>query len=156
MDVQVTLNEEGRLIADLYTKPTDTHQYLYRQSCHPHHCKTTITYSQALHLRRICSRDEDYHRRVQDLKSHLVSRRHGEMDIQRQIDKAKSISRKEALRTSGKKTTDRIPLVVGYHPDVPPLSKILRNHLPIHSPCIRKNEVGSIKPPLVPTGVLGI
>ena len=34
LDVKITLNEEGRLITDLYTKPTDTHHYLHRQSCY--------------------------------------------------------------------------------------------------------------------------
>ena len=68
LDVQITLNEKGRLITDLYTKPADTHQYLHRESCHPRHCKTTIAYIQTLRLRRICSQDEDYHQRVEALK----------------------------------------------------------------------------------------
>ena len=117
LEVKITLNEEGRLITDLYTKPTDTHQYLHRQSCHPRHCKTTVAYSQALRLRRICSQDEDYLRRIEELKSHLVSRGHDRMEIQRQIDRANEITRDEALETSERKTTDRIPLVVTYHPD---------------------------------------
>ena len=78
LDVNVTLNEDGRITTDLYTKPTDTHQYLHRQSCHPRHCKTTIAYSQALRLRRICSSDEDYLRRVEELKLYLVNRGHDE------------------------------------------------------------------------------
>ena len=53
LDVRVNI-QEGRIITDLYTKPTDTHQYLHRHSCHPGHCKAAIPYSQALRLRRIC------------------------------------------------------------------------------------------------------
>ena len=131
LDVKIILNEEGHLTTDQYTKPKDTHQYLHRQSCHPHHCKATIAYSQAVGLRRICSLDEDYLRRIEELKSHLVNRGHGEMEIQRQIDRANRISRDQALETSGRKTTDRILLVVTYHPHLPPLSKILRDNLPI-------------------------
>ena len=89
LDVKINLNEEGRIVTDLFTKPTDTHEYLHRQSCHPWHCKTTIAYSQALRLRRICSQDEDFHRRAEDLKPHLANRGHGEMEIQQQIDRAR-------------------------------------------------------------------
>ncbi len=51
---------------DLYTKPTDTHQYLSPESCHPKHCTTSIPYSQSLRLRRICSRNEDFVERTED------------------------------------------------------------------------------------------
>ena len=67
LDVMVTLDEKC-LRADLFTKPTDTHQYLHKLSCHPAHCKSTITYSQAVCLRRICSTDDTYIRSVADLK----------------------------------------------------------------------------------------
>ena len=39
----------------LYTKPTDTHQYLLPTSCHSKHCCKNVPYSLALRLRRICS-----------------------------------------------------------------------------------------------------
>ena len=116
--VKIILNKEGHLTTDLSTKPTDTHQYLHQQSCDQHHCKATITDSQALRLWRICSLDEDYLWRVEELKSHLVNQGHGEMEIQRQIDRANRVSRDQALETSGTKTTDRIPLVVPYHHSV--------------------------------------
>ena len=44
---------EGQLETDLYVKPTDTHQYLASNSCHPRHCKEAIPYSQALWIRHI-------------------------------------------------------------------------------------------------------
>ncbi|PIK37867.1 hypothetical protein BSL78_25290 [Apostichopus japonicus] len=46
LDVTVR-KEHGSLSTDLYTKPTDTHQYLHSSSCHPRHCKSGIAYSQA-------------------------------------------------------------------------------------------------------------
>ena len=30
---------DGELKADLFVKPTDTHQFLDLTSCHPYHCK---------------------------------------------------------------------------------------------------------------------
>ena len=38
LDTRVILDGK-KLITDLYTKPTNTHQYLHQSSCHPSHCK---------------------------------------------------------------------------------------------------------------------
>ena len=129
LDVTITL-DQGRLVTDLYTKPTDTHQYLHHCSCHPRHCKSTIPYSQALRLRRICLSDELFFKRTEELQHHLVQRGYNRAELQLQIDKAASVSRAEALKASRDNTTDRIPLVVTYNPNLPRLSKILRDHLP--------------------------
>ena len=52
------------------------------------------------------------------------------MEVQHQIYRATNTSRKEALKSSIKKSTDRIPMVVAYHPDLGSFNKILHNHLP--------------------------
>ena len=70
------------------------------------------------------------------------------MEIQQQIERANRISREQALEMSGKNTTDRIPLVVTYHPDLPPLSKTLRDHLPILHVSERM-KLAAPSPPLV-------
>ena len=59
LDTKVIVRD-GRITTNLYTKPTDTHHYLAANSCHPKHCKTSITYSQSLRLHWICSEDDDY------------------------------------------------------------------------------------------------
>ena len=46
--------EGNKLVTDLYSKPTDSHQYLLPTSCHPRHCCKNILYSLALRIRRIC------------------------------------------------------------------------------------------------------
>ena len=38
LDTSILL-ENGQLTTDLHVKPTDTHQYLAANSCHPRHCK---------------------------------------------------------------------------------------------------------------------
>ena len=47
LDVLVTLTKDGTISTDSYTKPTDTHQYLHMNSCHPNHDKKAIAFSQA-------------------------------------------------------------------------------------------------------------
>ena len=51
---------DDKVAVDLYTKPSDSHQYLLSTSCHPPHCSKNIPYSLELRIRRICSDDETY------------------------------------------------------------------------------------------------
>jgi hypothetical protein len=53
---------------DIYNKPTDKHQYLSPQSCHPKHCTKSIPYSQALRIKRICSNEQTTKKRLGELK----------------------------------------------------------------------------------------
>ena len=73
VDVSVIL-ENGKLTTDLYSKPTDKHQYLYSTSCHPKHTKTSLPYCLALHLCHICSTDTLFQKRTHEMKHHLLQR----------------------------------------------------------------------------------
>ena len=53
LDTTVKLMD-GQIVTDLYTKPTDSHNYLWYSSAHPRHCKDSIPYSPFLRIRRIC------------------------------------------------------------------------------------------------------
>ncbi|XP_041472560.1 uncharacterized protein LOC121421825 [Lytechinus variegatus] len=134
LDVTVQKKPNG-ITTTLYTKPTDTHQYLHSPSCHPRHCKTGIAYSQALRLRRICSEDPDFSFHTRNLQKHLCARGHGARAVQLAINKVRSLPRSEVLKPkSDKKTTDRIPLVTTFHPNLPPLRNILcDNHHILHT-----------------------
>ena len=78
----------------------------------------------------------------------MANRECDEMEIQHQINRANKISREQVLESSGSKTSDRIPLVVTYHPDLPSLSRILCKHLPILYVLDRMKLVAP-SPPLV-------
>ena len=58
LDILVSINGNG-LSTSVFYKPTDSHSYLLFSSCRPKHTKTSIPYSQFLHLRRLCSEDEN-------------------------------------------------------------------------------------------------
>ena len=70
LDVVIKI-KEGRIITDLYCKPTDSHQYLYYYLCHADHIKRSIIFSQALRLKR-CSEKNDLNVGVEDLKIWFV------------------------------------------------------------------------------------
>ncbi len=125
--LDVTIRKEDNLITtDLYSKPTDTHQYLHSSSCHPRHCKTGIAFSQALRLKRICSNDYDFSRHSQILRNNLVARGHSARQVQRAIARAKAVPRNLALKVKAPQpdVKPKTPLVTTFHPSLPSLRKI--------------------------------
>ena len=73
LDVTVSLIE-GVIETELYVKPTISHQYLQYSSCHPFHCKKGIPCSQALRLKRICSKTNSFDKHGNDLERFLLER----------------------------------------------------------------------------------
>ena len=67
LDTQSRLDKH-RICTDLYTKPTDTHQYFLPTSGHPKHCCKDIPYSLALCLRRICSDSNIFELRAKKIR----------------------------------------------------------------------------------------
>ena len=80
-------------------------------------------------MKRICSRATDYQQHVAELKEHLIRRGHdGEM-VQKNIEKATRIPREQLLIPRIKRESEQVtPLVVTFHPDLPHLTRILRDH----------------------------
>ena len=59
LDTKVHL-KSGYLIPEVYSRPTDLHEYLNPKSCHPPQVTRNNTYSVVLRVRRNCSdRDPD-------------------------------------------------------------------------------------------------
>ena len=75
--VLVNLTNDGKISTDLYTKPTDTHQYLHMNSCHPNHVKKAIAFLQATRILRICSDSATAQSRCNELIEYLMRRGHG-------------------------------------------------------------------------------
>jgi len=126
--------KDGYLQTDLYSKPTDTHQFLHWTSCHPKHTKSSLPYSMAFRLNRICSTPERLNVRVDELKGYLKSRGYPNGLVESQINKALAIPRSEALKPTLKSSNtglERVPMVITYHPSLPKLVHIVRRHLPI-------------------------
>ena len=131
LDTTVTI-ENGSLKTDLFIKPTDKHNYLLPSSCHPPHCVKSIPYSQALRIKRICSSETDFNSRTKDLSENLQKRQYFRGSVEKAIKKAKDKPRSEALTyKTRQQNSRRVPLVVQYHPALPPFSKIIRKHLPL-------------------------
>ena len=102
LDVNVSLHN-GKIVTDLYTKPTDKHQYLLHSSCHPIQTKRAIPFSLALRLRRICSTNETFTLRTNELIDYLYKRGYKRYFLQREIQRVNNshTDRRQGLKTAG-------------------------------------------------------
>ena len=99
LDVSIIKDEGSDVYTDVYSKPTDTHQYLDFKSCHLRHVKETIPYGQALRLRRICILDNIFDEQIKELKRNLDKKGFKKDKISVQCKKAKA---KKALLVQNK------------------------------------------------------
>ena len=136
LDVLVKSNGKGGLETDLFYKETDTHQFLHKKSCHPKHTKEAIPYSQALRLQRICSENQEFDKRLGELREWLRGRGYEDSLIGDKIDKVRKLDRKALLEDAINKGSrmdreERVSLVLTYHPAFNLLWKIVRKHYSI-------------------------
>ena len=128
LDIQV-IREGDRLMTDLFSEPTDTHQLLHHTSCHPGHAKKGIPYSQALWNTRICSENRFFDDRVGGLKGWLLNRGYGENEVREQISKVRGRDQCKSLERQPKTKDDkRIPLVLTYHPALNKVYEIFKQN----------------------------
>jgi peptide-methionine (R)-S-oxide reductase len=127
LDTSSSLSE-GVLSTDLYSKPTDTNQYLLPSSCHPPHVTKSIAYSQALRISRICSTDKSLKKRLCQLKNNLKRRGYKLNIIKKSFSKANNISRSSLLQYKGKQKCKRTPCVLTYHPCLRNSFNTIRGH----------------------------
>ena len=125
LDVTVSI-AEGVIETDLYVKPTDSHQYLLSSSCHPFYCKKGIPYSQALRLNRICSNNEFFDKRCNDLEKYLLERGYSEKMVRKEILRARAIPRDALLeKVNNQEKQNKITFNVTYRPVFRNVRKIL-------------------------------
>ena len=77
LDTTVYIDKNNQLQTKLYRKPTDRQNYLHRTSHHPeklNNIKTNIPFSQALRIRRICSKEAEFDSSSYALKAAFVKR----------------------------------------------------------------------------------
>jgi hypothetical protein len=118
LDITITIEPDcRRLSTSIFYKPTDSHSYLLYSSSHPQATKDSIPYSQFLRLRRICSNDEDFETQAEKMFTFFTARLYPEHLVTQALEKARTVSRDEALapRTS-KDKEERTVAVLPYHP----------------------------------------
>ena len=113
LDVVIKI-KEGGIITDLYSKPTTGLQYPHYDLCHADdHIKRSITFSQTLRLKRICSEKNDVNVHVEDLKTWFRNRGCPDLLIKEQVEKAPRLN--PSYEKNSKEVND-VPLVATYNP----------------------------------------
>jgi len=131
LDVSVRISR-GKIITDLYRKPTAVSQYLLPSSCHPHFVTKNIPYSLCYRLLRICSEPATLKLRLNELKDLLLLRHYDPKVIDRAIARISGVSREAALQKVEKtKTSDKITFVVPFDPRYPPINCIVKKHFDV-------------------------
>ena len=130
LDVMVTM-VDGRLVFDIYHKPTNSFNYLKYTSCHPVHTKKNIALSLGRRIIKLCS-VEHHQKNLQELKYHLVKCDHPPSVIDDAFSKL-------FTAPPPKETEDCIPFVHTYNPGQSPNFNLLNNCLDrIQSPAMEK------------------
>ena len=125
LDLNVSLRN-GAIHTDLYIKPTDSHHYLHYQYSHPLYTKTSIPYSQALRVNRICSSEKDFKTHVSHMEEWFLARGYSKIVVNNRIDKV-VFGRDQSVK---KNLESGIPFITTYLPQLKELGKLIRDLLP--------------------------
>ena len=129
---------DGFIQTDIYSKPTDHHIYLLRNSAHPSHCTRAIPFGVATRVRRNCSTIEKFDERPKEYQNYLIDRGYHPSKVKIQFDKAKDTPREDLLSPKERDKKVIFPLVVNFNPHLPNISKIIKSysHLIYDSPTL--------------------
>ena len=64
--------DNGKLCINLYRKETEWQHYLYIKSKHPKLLKDTLQYNQAIQIKGISSKQEDFNNSLKEMKNNFV------------------------------------------------------------------------------------
>ena len=126
LDIKLSISEE-RITTSVHYKPTDTHSYLHHSSSHPLHCKKSIPYSKLLRIRRLCSVERDFQQKAHEMCTFFEKRGYSRTALKHDLQRVSRVSRRDAIQAANVATngTERIPLVLTYHPFNNHIKKIL-------------------------------
>ncbi len=133
LDTRLYFNEENRLLATLYVKPTDSHNYLMYNLAHPQHIKDSIPYSQFIRIKRICSEWSEFLLNSLILVHHFQVRGYPQDIILHALSEANKLKRDELLTNQpldNKKEKNNFFFVMNYNPANPNILGLIKKHWP--------------------------
>ena len=102
--------KNGKVVFDLYKKPTDRNMYLLHSSCHPPQHHQNVPYGLAMRINRICSIPEEREQRLVELQDWLENRGYRPGMVSAAISKARNIPRHIALQKVVKPSHQKRPI----------------------------------------------
>ncbi|XP_077974125.1 uncharacterized protein LOC144429790 [Styela clava] len=128
LDVKVHIIKD-KLETEIFSKETDSHQYLSPSSCHPKHITKNIPKSLFIRIRRACSTNEYFDKHAELMKRYLMKRNYKENLIDNAVQFVKKLDRQLLLtpNTESKNET-LLPFITTYHPTLPNVRKIFSDY----------------------------
>ncbi len=129
----------GTIYTELYTKETDTHNYLHYTSAHPQHCMKGAPYSEFLRIRRNCHHIADFElysaKRIED----YLRRGYPIDELVMAQTRARNANRKDLLepKIKHKGNNDRVPLILIYNPANPNMNQIINQKIGTSYRCLK-------------------
>ena len=140
LDLKISI-EKGKISTDLFRKSTSKPTALLPSSAHPGHITQNIIYSMAFRLLRICSSEESFETRLEELKSDfLIPRNYHRKIIDAQFSRIRNLPgtnyeerRKKSLEKKEKKKKNsedlnRVIAPVDFNPLLPNISEVFKKH----------------------------
>ena len=112
LDTMVYSNQQHKIQATIFRKPTDQQTYLHEQSNHPKSLKDIIPYSQALRIQTICSTTSEFKKNCDIIAKRFKERGYPENLVNEEVDKVENMKRKQLLLTNKRTTQNRIPVLI--------------------------------------------
>ena len=123
----------GFQIPEIYSKPTDSHEYLNPKSSHPPNVVKNIPYSVALRVRRNCSGriegDTLFKKSMINYKTYLLNSGYEARHIDRSFTKVAEMKRNTTLRPKRAMCNQRakkLNFVTTFDPSFPNIAKAIR------------------------------
>ena len=120
------------LLAEMYSKSSDTHAYLMPTSCHPTHVCRNIPKGVMKRVKRNCSSDLKCEEGFMEYKEYLTKRGYSNQLIEEAIAEAKATPREQLIGHTQKhqesSTSRQYPLVTRFNLRLPPMSKYIQKH----------------------------
>ena len=112
LDTEV-YKKSNKFYTKTYRKNPDRQTFLHINPEHTKSLNTSILHSQALRIKRICSKTTD----LQELKERLVNQGSNKKSIDQESSKVKTMYRNELVKekTHDKKTQNKTPVVLTYN-----------------------------------------
>ena len=121
LDVSVRIAEDNSIHTDIFSKSTDTHNYLNFKSSHPKHTKLNIPFNLASRIITITNTEASRTLRLDELRTYLRKQQYPENVIEHGIRKAREkgpiiSSDTRDLPSNTSNTYDMIPFVTTFNP----------------------------------------
>ena len=113
----------------MYTKLSARHNFLHYKLVHPKILKDSIPYSQALHIKQICSKTSEVTKNLKDLKDAFIKRGYHSKIVDHHFERAMNVDRKILLENKEKPSTQgNLPLVLTYNKTLPNIKSVIDKH----------------------------